>query len=92
MSCSVMSCWQSQMELKTSPTAIGVVVCWRISRNASWFSAGVGSSIQNRRYGSSALPSRAASIGVSRWCTSCSRWTSEPNRSRTAEELGAKSR
>lgn len=30
MSRSVMSCWQSQMELKTSPTAIGVVVAWRI--------------------------------------------------------------
>ncbi|KAG1244646.1 hypothetical protein G6F65_021686 [Rhizopus arrhizus] len=39
---------QSQMELKISPTASGVVVCWRIRRNASWFSAGVASSIQNR--------------------------------------------
>ena len=29
--------------------AIGVTVCWRIRRKHSWFSAGVGSSIQNRR-------------------------------------------
>ena len=47
----------SQMELNTSPTASGVVVCWRISRNASWFSAGVASSSQNSRYGSRLLPS-----------------------------------
>ncbi len=33
---------QSQMVLKISPTASGVVVCWRIRRKASWFSAGVG--------------------------------------------------
>ena len=51
------------MVLKTSPTAIGVVVCWRISRKPSWSSAGIGSSIQNRWYGSRRLPSRAASIG-----------------------------
>jgi hypothetical protein len=42
MSRSVISCWQSQMELNTSPTAMGVVVCWRIRRNADWSSAGVG--------------------------------------------------
>jgi hypothetical protein len=28
--------------LNTSPTAMGVVVCWRIRRNADWSSAGVG--------------------------------------------------
>jgi hypothetical protein len=47
-------------------TAIGVTVCSRMTRKPSWFSAGVGSSIQNSRYGSSDWPSRAASIGVSR--------------------------
>ena len=47
-------------------TAIGVVVCCRMSRNADWSSAGVGSSIQNIRYGSSEAPSRLASIGDSR--------------------------
>ena len=88
-----MSCWTSQIELSISPVAIGVVVCWRMSRNASWFSAGVGSSIQNSRQSSTSLPNRAASIGVSRWCTSCSRWKSNPNRSRTARrEPGAKFR
>ena len=40
---------QSWIVLNTSPTAIGVTVWWRMRRNASWFSAGVGSSIQNRR-------------------------------------------
>ena len=75
---------QSQMLLKISPTASGVVVCWRIKRNASWFSAGVASSIQNRRYGSRSLPKRAASIGVKRWCTSCSKWMSGPTAARTA--------
>ena len=55
MSCSVISCWQSQIELNTSPTAIGVVVCWRISRKPSCSSAGTGSSIQIRRYGSRLL-------------------------------------
>ena len=39
------------MLLKISPTAIGVVVWWRIHWMASWFSAGVGSSIQNMRTG-----------------------------------------
>ena len=43
--------------------ASGVVVCWRTRRSASWFSAGVQSSSQNRSYGSSALPSLAAWIG-----------------------------
>lgn len=38
---------------------MGVVVCWRIRRNADWSSAGVGSSIQNGRYCSSEAPSRA---------------------------------
>ena len=85
-----MSCWQSQIELNTSPTASGVVVCWRISRKLAWSSAGTGSSSQNSRYGSSALPSRAASIGVSRWWTSCSRCRSEPvaSRARSSNSLG----
>jgi hypothetical protein len=30
------------MLLNTSPTAIGVTVCWRIRRKHAWFSAGVG--------------------------------------------------
>src|SRR6218665_2947793 len=72
------------MVLKTSPTASGVVVCWRIRRNACWFSAGVASSIQNSWQGSSALPRRAASIGGRRWGTSCSRWGSAQAFSRVA--------
>ena len=56
---------QSQMVLKISPTASGVVVCWRIRRKDSWFSAGVVSSSQNRRYGSRSLPRRAASVKIS---------------------------
>src|SRR3954447_26664158 len=47
--------WQSQTVLKTSPMASGVVVCWRTNRSASWSSAGVTSSSQNRRYGSRAF-------------------------------------
>lgn len=39
---------QSQMLLKISPTAKGVVVCCLMSLKASWFSAGVGSSSQNK--------------------------------------------
>ena len=48
ISCSVIRCWQSQIVLNTSPIASGVVVCCRTSRSASWFSAGVTSSSQNR--------------------------------------------
>ena len=83
ISCSVISWWQSWIELKTSPTAIGVVVCWRMRRKPSCSSAGTGSSIHNRRYGSRLLPTRAASIGVRRWWTSCSRCSSGPNSART---------
>src|SRR5690348_4553784 len=55
-----------QMVLKTSPTASGVVVCWRMSLKDSGLSAATVSSSQKSRYGSRSLPSRAASIGVSR--------------------------
>lgn len=78
--------------LNTSPMAIGVVVWLRIKRNASWFSAGVGSSIQKSRYGSRLLPTRAASMGVRRWWTSCKRWKSKPCLSRIASKsFGMKS-
>ena len=86
MSCSVISCWQSQMELKTSPTASGVVVCWRMIRKPSCSSAGTRSSSQKSWYSSTRRPSRAASIGVSRWWASWSRAKSKPNRSRTASK------
>jgi hypothetical protein len=75
---------KSHTVLKISPIASGVVVCWRTSRSASWFSAGVQSSSQNRSYGSRSLPSRAAWIGVIRWCPSCSSGMSGPNSLRTA--------
>ncbi|GAA3090020.1 hypothetical protein GCM10020001_001320 [Nonomuraea salmonea] len=71
------------MVLKISPTASGVVVCCRTILNASCCSAGTASSSQNSAYGSSSRPSRPASIGVSRWWASCSRWTSLPYSSRT---------
>jgi hypothetical protein len=49
ISCCSIKALQSHTVLNTSPTASGVVVCWRIRRKASGFSAGVASSIQNRR-------------------------------------------
>ncbi len=75
---------KSQIVLKTSPIASGVVVCWRTSLSASWFSAGVQSSSQNRSYGSRLLPSLAACSGVIRWCPSCRSGSSGPNSFRTA--------
>ena len=62
------------------------MVCCRTSRSASWFSAGVQSSSQNRSYGSSDLPSFAAWMGVIRWWPSCSSGRSGPNSLRTASK------
>jgi len=84
MSWSRMMSLKSQIVLKTSPIASGVVVCCRTSRRASWFSAGVQSSSQNRSYGSRDLPSLAACSGVIRWWPSCRSGSSGPNSLRTA--------
>ena len=64
ISCSVMSCWNSQIVLKTSPIASGTVVCLRTCRSTSWFSAGVTSSSQNRSSGSSDLAQPGGLVGV----------------------------
>ena len=73
--------------LNTSPTASGVVVCCRISRKPSWSSAGTGSSIQNRSYGSSAAraaPPRSASAGGGRRAAGGRRGRLLAQRARTA--------
>jgi len=68
------------------PTASGVVVCCRMIRKPSWSSAGTRSSSQNSWYSSTRRPSRAASIGVSRWWASWRSAKSKPKRSRTASK------